>query len=249
VLGGLGPAASALFAQIMVQEGERMGSKMDDEHVPWLMYVNPVIPNSRAAAIGQGPSPANGIAKSFRRMKAAGATQVCVACNTAHAFARQAAAEAGTPFIDMLELTALASIRELESTAKPDADGVYKVGLLGTDGTIQMNIYQDAFATAAKQLLGSESKVQCLTPKDISITQGCVLRIKAATHHNSDIPDVLAKEATALVERGAQLIVTGCTELPVCFNTDSHASFPTPIMNPMKVLATEVVRLTKASAV
>lgn len=246
ILGGMGPAASALLARLLVDECDKLGFvKHDKDHVPVLLFVNTVIPNSRDAAIGTGPSPYDGMVESFRRLGAAGATRVCVACNTAHAYARDAALAAGMPFLDMLSIAAEATLLRLVGNINEPTDGIYRVGLLSTDGTVRMRLYQDALAVAAEKVFGCARRVEVLVPEDSSITQGCILRIKGGTHKGNEIPETLCREAMALVEKGARAVITGCTELPVCFNEESHPDFPVPIVNPMQALACEIIRLTQ----
>ena len=241
VLGGLGPAASALFAQLVVDEGEK-GAKKDSDHPRMLMYCNPSLPNSRAAALGEGPSPRPGMADSFRSLMAAGASHVCVVCNTAHAFARDAAEDAGAQFLDMLEITAEHVVRKLSGEAR--AGGALKVGLLSTDGTIKLGLYQEAIREAAQRQLGDAGAVEVLVPDALDITQNCILRIKGNDYHNEEVPRLLEAEAAALVAKGAQVIVTGCTELPVVFNEKNFPAFEVPIVNPMEILAKVLVDMT-----
>mmetsp|Transcript_33421 Transcript_33421/g.105577 ORF Transcript_33421/g.105577 Transcript_33421/m.105577 type:complete len:212 (+) Transcript_33421:120-755(+) len=208
-----------------------------------LMYINPELPNSRAAAVGEGPSPQEGMAFTFRRMMKAGATRVCVVCNTAHAFARGAAEEAGAPFLDMLQLTADRVVADLKKSGSTS----FKVGLLSTDGTIKMGLYQAALEAAAAAQLGSDNKLEVLVPADLSVTQGCILRIKGNDYRDNDVSPTLEREANALVKQGAEVIITGCTELPVAFNETVCPAFPVPIVNPMQVLADKIVQMTLAS--
>jgi len=245
VLGGLGPAASALFAQIMVETGERAGALKDADHPPMIMYCNPELPNSRAAAVGEGPLPTKGMAYSFRQLLKAGATRVCVVCNTAHAFAEEAAKTAGAPFLDMIALAAENVVQRLKSE-HPDRKA-FKVGLMATDGTTKMGLYQKAVAAAASKILGAADAVEVVVPVDLSIVQGCILRIKGNDYRNNDVSSKLEKEALALVDKGAEVIITGCTELPVAFNEKTHPNCPVALINPMQELADEIVRLTKAS--
>ena len=49
VLGGLGPAASALLMRFIVEEAEHGGARTDSEHPPVLIYVAPPLPTSPAA--------------------------------------------------------------------------------------------------------------------------------------------------------------------------------------------------------
>ena len=241
ILGGLGPLASALLTRLIVDEGERAGAQFDDEHSCFILYQNPLLPNSRRAALGEGPSPLPGMVTTFRALARAGATEVCVCCNTAHPYARAAAAQVGVPFLDMIELTAEAALLRIgaASSTRPRLT----VGILGTDATLQMGLYQDALAAAARLMLGDAERV-CFALPDATGTaalQQCILDIKAGAC--TGVGERIEHVARQLVTAGAECIITGCTELPVCFNdVDSHATFPVPIVSPVSTLAAAIVR-------
>ena len=233
VLGGLGPAASALLTQLIVSEGTRAGAELDHEHARFLLLQDPMLPNSRLAAIGRGPSPHRGMLRAFRAMARAGATKVCVCCNTAHPFARTAAAKASVPFLDMVQLAADEALKgSTASISRP-----LHIGLLGTDATIRSGLYQAALECAAERMFGSALCVKVVIPDDegVAKVQGCILDIKHGTVKG--IGRQIESEALKLVSSGAERIITGCTELPVCFNRESHPRFPVPIVSPTEILA------------
>ncbi|KAL1529209.1 hypothetical protein AB1Y20_000165 [Prymnesium parvum] len=239
VLGGLGPAASALLTRLVVAEAERRGARSDDEHACFVLYQNPSLPNSRNAALGDGQSPQPGMAATFRALVRAGCTEVCVCCNTAHPFARAAAEEVGVAFLDMIEATAHAALLQL---CEDDRGAQLIIGLLATDATIRMGLYQTAVAKAAAQLTGCSDRVRVLVPPDDSIAglQQCILDIKAGQHVG--VGARIKQIANELVVLGAQCIITGCTELPVCFSAESYPAFPAPIVNPVQTLAAAIVQ-------
>ena len=62
----LGQMASALLARLIVEEGEKGGAQFDDEHTRFILFQDPTLPNSRKAALGEGPSPQLGMVATFR---------------------------------------------------------------------------------------------------------------------------------------------------------------------------------------
>ena len=164
VIGGIGPAASAHLYQTIVQLRTAV---TDDDHIPLLIYNNPQIPNNNAAARGLGPSSVPAMVYTARALQRAGATHVVLPCNTAHVFAdalqqelrRLEAGEeddghASLQFIHMLELTAS---RVMEALRRRDSldenynrqEQCYRVGLMGTIGTVQSKIYHKVLEKAA----------------------------------------------------------------------------------------------------
>lgn len=240
ILGGLGPLASALLVRLLVKEAEGAGASFDSDHPRFILYQDPKLPNSRLAALGEGPTPVDGMVRAFRALLLAGASEVCVCCNTAHPFAREAAARAGAPFLDMIEITAHAALERLASV--PDAAPV-RVGLLGTDATLRLGLYQHALAEAATRLWGVARRLEVVVPDAAGVhaMQQCILQIKAGT--TDGVGDRIEGVARALVvECGAQCLITGCTELPTCFSEDSHPHFAVPIVSPVSTLAAAIVR-------
>lgn len=75
---------------------------------------------------------------------------------------------------------------------------------MGTDATIRMGLYQDAFAAAAVRHLGRADLVRVLLPDDdgITVVQQCILDIKAG--NLTGVGERFETEAHKLVVRGAQ---------------------------------------------
>jgi aspartate racemase len=185
------------------------------------------------------------VVTAFRALGRAGATEVCICCNTAHPFARSAAAAVCIPFLDMIVATAEAALLHL----RPSQKRPLWVGILSTDATLEMGLYQEALRDAALRLLGCADMVTVLLPGEESVrtVQDCILAIKAGALDG--VGERIEVEAKRLVAEGAQCVITGCTELPVCFNEDSHPAFPTPIVSPVRTLAAAIVRRTQGRTV
>jgi len=85
VLGGLGPEATLDFmAKLLERTTALTGAVTDQEHLHLLVDCNPKVPNRNRAVAGTGPSPAPDLAAMARRLDAAGADLLVMACNTAH---------------------------------------------------------------------------------------------------------------------------------------------------------------------
>ena len=67
--------------------------------------------------------------------------------------------------------------------------------------------------------------------------------IKAGLTQGGSRKDVL-KEAKALVKRGAQAILLGCTELPLVL---AQEDLPVPLIDPLQILAEVVVKKARSS--
>lgn len=149
VIGGVGPAASARLYQNIV---ELKPASRDSDHVPVLIYNNPQIPNNNEAVTGKGPSSVPAMVYTAKMLEKAGATHIAIPCNTAHVFVDQVQCEVEPlQVLNMLDLAA-SNIRTIlsKSSSKP----LHRVGLIGTIGTIQSEVYQKAFEKIAGTLLG-----------------------------------------------------------------------------------------------
>ena len=143
-------------------------------------------------------------------------------CNTAHNFYDAVASSVSIPVLHMIAITRDA----LKSR------GVKCAGLLATDGTVQTGIYQRTF---------EGSGVELITP-DNTEDQSAVMDII----YNGVKAGDLTHDATAfcsacehLLARGAEVLILGCTELPIAF---ADYSIPAPVLDPTSVLAEAALR-------
>src|SRR5439155_4399654 len=84
VLGGMGPAATALFFRRLI---EATSAKTDQEHLHVVIDSDPSIPDRTKALLEGGPSPAPQLIEMARRLQMMGAELIVMPCNTAHVFA------------------------------------------------------------------------------------------------------------------------------------------------------------------
>jgi aspartate racemase len=155
-----------------------------------------------------------------RVLAQAGADIIAVPCNTAHAFLPAVVERVGVPIVHMIEQTT----RHL-GTFQPQ---VHTVGLLATTGTVRAQLYQQWLAAARIALLVPDSASQ-----DNEVMPA-IRSIKAG----GNALGLLAPAARRLVDRGAQAIIAGCTEVPLGL----HArELPVPLVDPTEVLAEAVI--------
>jgi len=263
LLGGLGPASSAAFTQRMVQAAQAAGATQDNHHVPFMLFSNPRLPNARLAALGQGPSPVPGYCATFRALAAAGCTHVGSINNTGHTFAREAANQLSIPLVDMIHATAQRAVQVALSGPADSTPGqgacesstgtqpVYYIGLLATDATVQMGLYQDAIRAAA--FSRAEAQVCVLSPstQQLQAIQRCIDAAKAGKI--GDIQqDTLLSVLSSLVARGCSTAIAGCTELPLMLQwtaNETCAGCAVPVIDPLMCLATRVTLLSARTPV
>jgi aspartate racemase len=220
----MGPLATAEFLRRVVL----MTPGCEDQgHIPLIVFNNPQIPDRTAAILRGGESPVPALVASARLLEEAGAEFIAIPCVTAHCFFDELQDRIG---VEILHL-----IREMQSEVVRAYPGVRRVGLLATTGTISTRLVQAHFNNAGYDVL---------TPSE-SIQQGCVMeaiygkRGIKVIGHRGHARRALRPAAAHLVQRGAQIILLGCTEIPVAL---AGARLPVPMVDSLDVLARAVVR-------
>lgn len=196
VLGGMGPLATADFLRKLAQNTVAGG---DQAHIPVLMYGDCTTPDRTASIVGQGPSPLPQLLAGVEFLNRAGVRAICIPCNSAHHWYDALAAVSVAPILHI----ANASVDEVRRK-KPSAR---VVGVMSTLGTFETGIYRRALADRGYEVL---------TPTreefDALVSPG-IAAVKAnQVDEASRSFDVVAK---SLFERGADLIILGCTEIPI----------------------------------
>jgi aspartate racemase len=196
VIGGVGPLATAYFLQRVVQ---RTRAQRDQDHVDMVVLNHATIPDRTAFVLGRsGEDPGPVLARDARRLEAFGVSFLVMPCNTAHYFTQQVLDAVRTPFLSIIDVTVAA--------ARERVPGLERVGLLATAGTVASRVYDDAFAAHGVDVLTP-------SPEDQDVVNAVIYdQVKAGRPAD---PDALRAVAGRLAERGASVVVLGCTELSV----------------------------------
>jgi len=208
ILGGMGPQAGLDLAAKVISQTD---ASRDQEHLPMVLVSEPRIPD-RTTFIKDpsAPSPSSAMASALLRLQSAGATIAGIACNTAHSpvILEPALAEftrrGGTIPVLHLIGEAVASIRRNH----PDTD---RVALLATSGTLGSRLYHDVMEKAGLEPIVHDDldrMTDAITHPEWGI-KGKHAGVTAEARE-----DILAG-ARELHERGANVIILGCTELPL----------------------------------
>jgi aspartate racemase len=195
----MGPAATLDFFDRILK---RTKALHDEDHLRVIIDNNTKVPSRDAASKGDGPSPGEALASTARGLQNAGADFIVMACNTAHAYEAEIRAAISIPFLSMIDET-VAAVAEL----RPE-----RVGLLAADPCLRANLYQDACSKAGLNLV--------LLPPDSQRTlQQLINRIKSGDTGDA-VRRSMAVLAKKLEAQGAEVIVAGCTEVPIVLTED-----------------------------
>jgi aspartate racemase len=215
VLGGMGPEATLDFFREII---ELTPARKDQDHVPVLIYSNPRIPDRAAAILHGGEDPLPDLVCAARVLERDGAGLIAIPCNTAHFYLDSLRAAVRIPVLNMIEEACRALKSEYPHAAT--------VGLLATTGTVRMRIYE--------AVLEGEGIAVIVPPdREQDLVQCAIERIKGAAPRN-DVRPVLKTACGNLMSRGAELVILGCTELPLALDSNDPAC---PTLNPTRILA------------
>lgn len=213
IVGGMGPMATAdMFIKLI----RRADAARDQEHAHVIIDSNPCIPDRTAAILGGGESPVPELVRSCLALEAAGADVLLMACNTAYHFYHDIVPFIRVPMLNM----------PLETAKKAKLSGYGKCALLATSGTVKMGLYSSAFRHAGIDLITPDEAEQKAVME--MIYDG----VKAGRRHYDT--SAVVQTMGVLAERGAEVFILGCTELPIAF---SYYGISGCIIDPTEVLA------------
>jgi aspartate racemase len=230
VVGGVGPAATVDFVAKIVRN---TAARRDQEHVKLVVEQNPQIPDRTEHLIGDGPDPTIALYSTCKKLEAADADIIAIPCNTAHAFVERIQPYLSIPVVNMLDETVDHICRSFR--------GDTLVGLLATSGTVRSGVYRDAAAKAGLRLLVPDDEHQALVMNAIYGPKGA-----KAGFTEGECVDDLRRALASLAERGAEVIILGCTELPLLLAADEAyrvAGKTVAVLDPTEILAKRCVRL------
>jgi aspartate racemase len=219
VLGGMGPEATVDFMSkvIALTPGED-----DQDHVRLLVDQNPHVPNRQKALLRGGESPGPVLADMARRLEAGGCDFLVMPCNTAHAFQEDIRSAVNIPFVSIIDATLDAAL------------GAKCVGIMATTACVQANVYQPALESRGmRYLLPDDDEIDELTRLSFEIKSG---------NKSGEIKAAVLGFAAALIDQGANAIVSGCTEYPLVLGAGDLA---VPLLSSTDELAKTTIALAR----
>jgi len=220
IIGGMGTQATAFFF-------ERLHSlqkvKTEQEYSDLLLYSIPSTPDRTAFITGQSTeSPLGHLINAAKTLESAGASCIAIPCVTSHYFYPDLIKAVNIPIINMLE----------ETVAFVKKQGLKKVCLLATDGTVKGGAFHRVFEENGIEMCVPAEDVQHeLMAIIYEIKRGTVISPKIVNSLNSITEDAL--------KSGAEAGILGCTEL--CIVSDINKQ---NLINTLEVLAASALRQT-----
>ena len=156
-------------------------------------------------------------------LKKSGVDSIALCANTAHLFADRLQDEIQLPIIHIVDETAKAITNHRFK----------KIGLLGTKFTMEMDFYTNKFKKYGLEILIPDKQetrdyIQHTIKEELGIG---FINPETKTKYIGIVKD--------LVDRGAECIVLGCTEIPMLI---SQADFTIPVFDTTKIHSQAIVK-------
>lgn len=200
IIGGMGPLATVDLMEKIIQFTP---AGKDQDHIHIICDDYPQIPDRTAAIMMKGENPSPYLIESARRLERAGADILVIACNTAHYFYDTIQHSVKIPVIHMP--------KEVADYIK--ANHYKTVGLIATNGTLKTDLYQQNFKAEGIQFILPDPELQQ------KVMQG-IYSIKAGDLKQGS--SIISTVAVNLVSLGVEVIVAGCTEVPLVLKTSKN---------------------------
>ena len=222
VLGGLGPDATVHF---MARVLELTPAESDQDHVRLIVDQNPQVPNRQRAILGHAEESdvRTSLADMAAGLERAGADFLVMPCNAAHAFADDIVAAVQIPFVSIIDAT----LERLPEDAR-------RVGVLETPACRDARLY--GAALDARGIVGIT-----LDDDDCRALMELAYRIKVG-ERGDDVRTGMQALAEALVARGADALIAGCTEIPLVLEDDDVS---VPLLSSTDALALRTIALAR----
>ena len=221
VMGGMGPDATVDF---MAKVIALTSAECDQDHAHMIVDHDPRIPD-RQQAINTGTDDVSErLGEMARRLETAGADFLVLVCNTAHVFLEEVRATTTIPFINIIDV----SVDEVDRLCP----GASRIGVMATTGCLETGIYQDAVTRSGKRAIIPDVD-------NIKRLMDLINAIKAG-EQDADVRQGMEAVAETLVHNGAEVLIAGCTEIPLVF---SGNKFSLPVIASTDVLARRTMEI------
>lgn len=217
VIGGLGPMATAHFMELVV---DMTRAASDQDNLEMIIYNFPSIPDRTGYILGSNlKSPLPGLMSVGHALSRQEVACIAIPCMTAHYFHRELSAAIATPILNGVEETA----RHLKE------NGIHRVGIMGTDGTVHSGLFSDA--------------LECRGIRPIVPSRERQADVMHLIYRNvkAGLPPEMARFHAVrqeLLDKGAQVIILGCTELSVI---KRNQNIGPGFLDAMEVLAQQAI--------
>ena len=221
VLGGMGPEATVDFMAKVIALTD---ASCDQDHVRMLVDHNPHVPNRQEAILRGGQDPGPVLADMAAGLETSGADFLVIPCNTAYVYQGAILAATHIPLISIIGVSIAA--------AQERVPNVERIGVLATDGCLASGVFQSGLDAAGVV-------AELPTEAELRELMAIINAIKAGKQ-TDETGRALSGLAEALISRGADAVIAGCTEIPLALDQDAVS---VPLISSTDALAEITVKL------
>lgn len=222
----MGPEATLHLFKLIIKETP---AKKDQEHLKIIIYNNPKVPDRTAFILGKGESPLPYLIEGVEYLNKAGSDIILMPCNTAHYFYDEISKIAKGKFLHLL----------IETASEIRLKNIKEIGILATTGTLKTGLWQKALGNDFEIIYPDEKIQQNLVMEAIYGRDGIKAGFKIGPKKK------LIQAGNILIEKGAQAIVAGCTEVSIVMERNP---FNVPIFEPLEIIAKKAVKMALANS-
>ena len=131
VIGGMGPEASCYYYGEVIKHTR---ADKDQEHIDMVILSHATMPDRTTAIVTKDDKDLiRTICNDAKTLESLGVANIAITCNTSHYFYDYIQKAVNIPVINMIHESVAYAVREFEN--------VKRIGIMGTDGTINSKIY------------------------------------------------------------------------------------------------------------
>lgn len=227
ILGGMGPEATLYLFQKIIKN---TGAARDQDHFRVLIDNNPKIPDRTPAILGQGETPLPTMIVTVKNLEKAGADFITMPCVSAHYLIEELRRAISIPVISIID--------EVAAEIQKHFPEIKRIGLIATTGTVRAGLFQDRLSEMGVEVLVPPGEIQeNLVMSAIYGESG----IKAG-YISSENKEKILKSSNEMIERGAEGIIGGCTEVPLVVQ---QGDIDVPFFDSLDILALAAIRMAR----
>lgn len=236
VVGGLGPYAGL---DLVKKIFDNTSATCDQEHIEVILDSCPSIPDRTQFLEGiEKINPAESISDVISLLAGLQVGCIGIPCNTAHSpriwnsiLDRISDTNTGIKLVHMIDETAQHILERFSDHIS--------VGLLCTTGTYKSKVYDETFEAKGLSIIKLEiEEHQRLIQTAIYSKEFGIKAFSSPTTKTAR--ELLEQACSKLIDSGAEVIILGCTELPLVFQEREFRGVP--FVDPTDVLARALIR-------
>jgi len=222
LIGGMGAVASAEAYKRINEFCQHNHNAYLDEHYPDLIIHNIPSRGLSVTGIENKSILLKELVESSKILSSVGASHIGIACNSAHTLYSEIQKSTTSKIINLIEVT----------SKKVFEKGVKKIGIIGSYSTNQLRLYDKYLENYG---ITPETLALKTAQKEIDVAIDNVIRGKYGEKEFK----ALEYYSSILINRGAEAVIIGCTEISLLTKNIKEKSIP--IFDSLDILAEELV--------